>query len=73
VIDYGIIVLDPEQFASMVQMLDVNVLLERRAAMVSTQSQHTVREKNGGLTQLLALEQSVATPVLCSRKILIGR
>jgi hypothetical protein len=34
---------------------DVNVLFERRVAMVNTQ---TVREKNGGLTQLLALEQS---------------
>ena len=36
---------------------DVNVLLERQAAVVSTQSQHRSR-KNGGLTQLLALEQS---------------
>jgi hypothetical protein len=35
---------------------DVNVLIERRIAMENTQSQHrpTVREKNGGLTQLRA-------------------
>jgi hypothetical protein len=37
---------------------DVNVLFERRVAMANTQSQSTVREKNGGLTQLLALGQS---------------
>jgi hypothetical protein len=36
---------------------DVNVLFERRVAMVNTQSQHR-SEKNGGLTQLFALEQS---------------
>jgi hypothetical protein len=57
VIDFEMVVLDPEQFTSM--------LLERRAAVASTQSQHRSR-KNGGLTQLLALEQSVAPPVLCS-------
>jgi hypothetical protein len=40
---------------------DVNVLFERRVSVVNTQSQHyclLLREKNGGLTQLLALEQS---------------
>jgi hypothetical protein len=52
--------------------VDVNVLFERRVAVVNTQSQHRSR-KNGGLTQLLALEQTVAAQVLCSRKISIGR
>jgi hypothetical protein len=37
VIDYEIVVLDQEQFTSTMQ-IDVNVLLERRAAMVNTQS-----------------------------------
>jgi hypothetical protein len=36
---------------------DVNVLFERRVAVVNTQSQHRSR-KNLGLRQLLALEQS---------------
>jgi hypothetical protein len=44
VIDYEIVVLDPEQFTGMVQ-IDVNVLLERRVAMVNTQSQQRSRKK----------------------------
>jgi hypothetical protein len=48
------------------------MLLEHRAAMVSKQSQHRLR-KNGGLPQLLALEQPLAAPVLCSETISIGR
>jgi hypothetical protein len=44
VIDYEIIVLDPEQCTNMVGT-DDTVLLERRAAMVSTQSQHRSRKK----------------------------
>jgi hypothetical protein len=58
VIHYEIVVLDPEQFTSNNQHgTDANVLFERRVAMVNTQSHHRSR-KNGGLTQLLALEQS---------------
>ena len=37
---------------------DVNVLFERRVAMVNTQSQHRSRKKWWIDTQLLALEQS---------------
>jgi hypothetical protein len=49
---------------------DVNVLLiERRVAVVNTQSQHRSR-KNGGLTQLLALEQTGGrTDALLSKNI----
>jgi hypothetical protein len=45
VIHYEIVVLDPEQFTSMVQMSDVDVLFERRVAVVNTQSQHRSRKK----------------------------
>jgi hypothetical protein len=71
VIDYEIIVLDPELIYQ--HSADDNVLLERRPAKWKSRNRSTIREKSGGLTQLLALEQSVAAPVLCSRKILIGR
>jgi hypothetical protein len=66
VIDYKIVVLGPEQFTSMVQILMCcwNVGLQWRAPFA---------KKNGGLTQLLALEQFGGSPVLCSRKISIGR
>jgi hypothetical protein len=40
--------------------------------MVNAQWYITVREKNSGLAQLLAIEQSVSAPVLCSRQILIA-
>jgi hypothetical protein len=70
VIDYEIIVLDPEKNTSMVQIIMCcwNVGLQWYA-----RNRSTVREQNSGLTQLLALEQSVAAPVLCSPKMLIGR
>jgi hypothetical protein len=55
--DYEMVVLDPERFTSMAQVLvccwDVGL-----QSMASTQSQRCSR-KNGGLTQLLALEQPV--------------
>jgi hypothetical protein len=43
VIHYEIVVLDPEQFTS--DGADVNVLFERRVAVVNTQSQHRSRKK----------------------------
>jgi hypothetical protein len=51
------------------------MLLECRVAMVNTKHavRIAVREQNGGLTQALAIEQLVSAPVLCSRKVLIGR
>jgi hypothetical protein len=55
VIHYEIVVLDPEQFTSMVQML---MCCSNVGLQWQTRNRSTVREKNGGLTQLLALEQS---------------
>jgi hypothetical protein len=49
------VVLDPEQFTSMVQML---MCCSNAWLLWQTRNRSTVREKNGGLTQLLALEQS---------------
>jgi hypothetical protein len=44
VIDYEMVVLDPEQFIYQ-HGTDVNVLFERRAAVANTQSQHRSRKK----------------------------
>jgi hypothetical protein len=44
VIHFEIVVLDPEQFTSTVQML-INVLFARQVEMVKTQSQHRPRKK----------------------------
>jgi hypothetical protein len=55
VIHYEIVVLDPEQFTSMVQML---MCCSNIGLQWQIRNRSTVREKNGGLTQLLALEQS---------------
>jgi hypothetical protein len=54
---------------------DVNVLLERRAAMVSTQSQHRSRKKwwIGTTAQLFALEQSGGLTGALLSKNMIGR
>jgi hypothetical protein len=40
--------------------------------MANTQSQRR-SQKKGGLGPLLAIEQSVSAPVLCSRKVMTGR
>jgi hypothetical protein len=54
VIHYEIVVLDQEQFTSMVQML---MCCSNVGLQWQTRNRSTAREKNGGLTQLLALEQ----------------
>jgi hypothetical protein len=55
VIHYEIVVLDPEQFTSTVQML---MCCSNAGLQWQTRNRSTVRETNGGLTQLLALEQA---------------
>jgi hypothetical protein len=55
VIHYEIVVLDPEKFTSMAQML---MCCSNAGLQWQTRNRSTAREKNGGLTQLLALEQS---------------
>jgi hypothetical protein len=55
VIRYEIVALDPEQFTSILQVL---MCCSNAGFQWQTRNRSTVREKNGGLTQLLALEQS---------------
>jgi hypothetical protein len=55
VIHYEIVVLNPEQFSSMAQML---VCCSNVGLQWQTRNRSTVCETNGGLTQPLALEQT---------------